>query len=111
MTTGVSPSNIQPSGVNVRAPDVVLKEGEVLVTQGRYVAVVDVPFLLGAVVSAPLIKQKLEEKGFKNVVVSEGKPAGFPLRSDGDYYVTVDWVNSPQAFDVPAAVIEHRKVA
>lgn len=89
----------------------VTEPGEVLVQRGRYVATVDVPFLLGAVVSAPLLKSKLEDKGFTNVRVSEEKPLTFPLASEGDYYVTVDWNKSPQAFDVPSAVVEHRKVA
>lgn len=72
---------------------------------------VDVPFLLGAIVSAPLLKSKLEEKGFVNVSVSEEKPAGFPLGSDGDYYVAVSWNQAPKVFDVPDAVTEHRKIA
>ena len=78
--------------------------------QGRYVATVDVPFLLGAVVSADLLRSKLIEKGFTNVLVSEKKPASFPLMSEGDYYVSVDWQNAPKVFDVPGAVTEHRKV-
>lgn len=78
---------------------------------GRYVATVEVPFFLGPVVSAPLLKSKLEEKGFSNVQVSEEKPLTFPLASEGDYYVSVDWTKTPQAFDVPSAVVEHRKVA
>ncbi len=89
----------------------VLAPGQELVQKGRYAAVVDVPFLLGALVSAPLLKTKLEEKGFTNVQVSEQKPLGFPLSSDGDYYVSVDWNRAPQAFTVPSAVTEHRKVA
>lgn len=78
---------------------------------GRYVATVNVPFLLGPVVSDSLLKEKLQGKGFTNVLVSEQKPLTFPLASVGDYYVTVDWNKSPQAFDVPSAVVEHKKVA
>jgi hypothetical protein len=89
----------------------VLDQGQALLTKGRYAAVVDVPFLLGPVVSAPLLKRELEKKGFRNVGVFEEKPARFPLQGSGDYYVTVDWVNSPQVFDVPSAVTEYRKVA
>lgn len=79
--------------------------------KGRYAAVVDVPFLLGAIVSPALMKSKLEEKGFTDVLVSEEKPIGFPLTSDGDYYVAVSWNQAPKVFDVPDAVTEHRKVA
>lgn len=71
----------------------------------------DVPFLLGALVSAPLLKTKLEEKGFSSVVVSETRPAGFPLSGSADYYVSVSWQNSPKVFDVPDAVTAYRKVA
>jgi len=81
------------------------------VQKGRYVAVVDIPFLLGPLVSPTLMKSKLEEKGFSNVQVSAEKPATFPLATSGDYYVSVDWNRPPQAFDVPSAVTEHRKVA
>jgi hypothetical protein len=62
-------------------------------------------------VSAPLLKSKLEEKGFTNVAVSEEKPAGFPLDGNADYYVAVSWNQAPKIFDVPSAVTEHRKVA
>ena len=71
----------------------------------------DVPFLLGAIVSAPLLKSKLEEKGFTNVIVSEQKPPGFPLGAEGDYYVAVSWNQAPQVFDVPDAVTAHRKIS
>ena len=84
--------------------------GQALITQGRYAAVVDVPFLLGGLVSASLLREKLQEKGFTDVQVSEGKPAGFPLTGEGDYYVAVSWNKTPQVFDVPSAVTEHRKV-
>lgn len=77
---------------------------------GRYAATVDIPFLLGPVVSKELLTAKLAEKGFQNVVVSEERPPGFPLSSDGDYYVLVSWAKAPQVFDVPDAVVEHRKV-
>ncbi len=90
---------------------VVLKPGEELVQQGRYVAVASVPFPASLIASAPLIAQKLTEKGFSNVQVSTEKPAGFPLASEGDYYLSVTWKNAPQAFAVPSAVVEHRKVA
>jgi hypothetical protein len=82
-----------------------------LVEKGSYVATVDVPFLLGAIVNAPLLKSKLEEKGFTNVSVAESKPAGFPLGGDADYYVTVSWNQNPKVFDVPSAVTAYRKVA
>lgn len=88
----------------------ILGPGQELVQKGRYAAVVDVPFLLGAVVSASLLKSKLEEKGFTNVQVTEEKPAGFPLAADGDYYVAVSWNQAPKVFDVPDAVTDHRKV-
>ena len=80
-------------------------------SKGRYAAVVDTPFLLGALITPGLLKEKLEERGFSNVVVSEEKRAGFPLGSEGDYYVEVSWNRAPQVFDVPEAVTEHRKVA
>jgi hypothetical protein len=111
VTAAATPANIRAPGVDVRAPAVVLKEGQELVQKGRYAAVVDVPFLLAPVISAPLIRSELEAKGFKNVRVSEDRPAGFPLQGGGDYYVTVDWTNLPQVFDVPGAVTEYRKVA
>lgn len=88
-----------------------LQPGQKLVQKGRYVAIVDVPFLLGAIVSAPLLKSKLEEKGFSNVVVAEKKPAGFPLPGSGDYYVSVSWNRPPKVFDVPDAVTSQKKVA
>jgi hypothetical protein len=75
------------------------------------VAVVDVPFLLGGLVTPGLLKGKLEEKGFREVFVSEDKSPSFPLSSEGDYYVGVSWKNAPQVFDVPSAVIEHGRVA
>jgi hypothetical protein len=90
---------------------VVLQPGQQLVQQGRYVATVDVPFLLGALVSPALLKSKLEEKGFTGVSVSESKPAGFPLPGLADYYVAVSWNRTPQVFDVPDAVTSHRKIA
>jgi hypothetical protein len=58
-----------------------------------------------------VLKGKLEEKGFTEVVVSEEKPAGFPLAGKGDYYVAVSWNHPPQIFDLPGAVTQHRKVA
>ena len=82
-----------------------------MVQQGRYVATVDVPFLLGAVVTPGLLKSKLEEQGFTSVVVSESRPSSWPLGADGDYYVSVGWNRAPKVFDVPSAVVEHRKVA
>lgn len=79
--------------------------------QGRYAATVDVPFLAAALISSSLLKSKLEEKGFTSVVVTDERPAGFPLGSEGDYYVLVSWPGAPKVFDVPDAVVEHRKVA
>ena len=79
--------------------------------RGRYAATVSVPFPASMIASAPLLKSKLEEKGFTNVQVSEEKPPGFPLGSEGDYYVLVSWQQAPKVFDVPGAVTEHRKVA
>lgn len=78
--------------------------------KGRYAAVVDVPFFLSALASPALLKSKLEEKGFQNVAVSREKPPGFPLGSEGDYYVSVSWNRDPQVFDVPEAVVERKKV-
>ena len=71
----------------------------------------DVPFLLGALVTPTLLKEKLEEKGFTQVAVAEERPAGWPLGQDGDYYVSVAWNRGPQIFDLPDAVVAHRKVA
>ena len=87
-----------------------LRAGQEIVSKGRYAATVDVPFLASAFISAPLLKSRLEEKGFTNVVVSEQKPAGFPLAGSGDYYVAVSWNQAPKVFDVPSAVTDHRKV-
>lgn len=84
--------------------------GQTVVQKGRYVATVDVPFLLGAIVSPELLKSKLEEKGFTSVEVAESRPPGWPLSADGDYYVSVGWLKSPKLFDVPDAVTEYRKV-
>jgi len=81
------------------------------VQKGRYAATVDVPLLLGPIVTPALLKEKLEEKGFSNVRVAEKRPAGWPLGPDGDYYVMVSWTKVPQVFDVPDAVTAHRKVA
>ena len=78
--------------------------------KGRYVATVDVPFLLGALITPSLLKEKLEEKGFTDVHVAEERPAGWPLTEDGDYYVSVGWNRAPSVFDVPDAVLAHRKV-
>ena len=82
-----------------------------MLQRGRYVATVDVPFLLGPVVTPALLREKLAEKGFTDVVVSERRPASWPLEADGDYYVSVTWPSSPKVFEVPDAVLEHRKVA
>lgn len=71
----------------------------------------DVPWLAKALVTPELLKQKLEEKGFTSVLVSENKPAGWPLGDADDYYVRVSWNSSPKVFDVPGAVTDHRKVA
>lgn len=69
-----------------------------------------VPWLAKAIVSPELLQQKLEEKGFTNVAVSEQMPPGWTLGPADDYYVTVSWANSPQAFDVPSQVTAHKKV-
>jgi len=66
---------------------------------------------LGALVSASLLKAKLEARGFTNVQVSEEKPKGFPLDGNADYYVAVSWNQAPKVFDVPSAVTEHRKIS
>lgn len=62
--------------------------------------------------TGPLLKRKLEEKGFSDVVVvSEKKPTGFPLPGSADYYVLVSWNRNPKVFGVPDAVTSRKKVA
>lgn len=78
---------------------------------GTYDATVNVPWLAQALVSPELLKRKLEEKGFTNVLVSEHEPPGWTLGPADDYYVRVSWNKPPQVFDVPSAVTSHRKVA
>jgi hypothetical protein len=82
-----------------------------VVRRGRYAANVVVPFPASMLVSASLLKSKLAEKGFTNVVVQEGRPSTWPLAGNADYYVTVDWASAPKVFDVPSAVTSHRKVS
>lgn len=64
-----------------------------------------------AIVSPGLLKTKLEEKGFSNVLVFEEKPPGWPLGDADDYYVMVSWSGMPKVFDVPSAVTAHQKVS
>lgn len=79
--------------------------------QGTYVANVNVPWLAQALVSPELLRQKLLEKGFDSVQVSEQMPPGWTLGPAGDYYVRVSWNRPPQVFDVPGAVTDYRKVS
>ena len=100
-----------PSGAPAAPLNSGVGPGQELVQKGTYLATVDVPWLAKALVTPELLKQKLEEKGFTGVVVSESKPAGWPLADADDYYVRVSWNKPAQVFDVPEAVTDHRRIS
>lgn len=98
--------------VLVSNPDSIrILPGQVLVSQGHWMATADVGFPKNLLVSASLIKAALEEQGWKRVSVFTTPPSTWPLSKNGNYFVEADWDRNAQIMSVPPEVVDMRSNA
>lgn len=95
----------------VLASDVKTLPGQLLVLPGEYLATAVVNFPKSVVVNASLISAALKEQGFRQVAVFTSAPKGWPISTDGDYFVQCVWDGAPKVFQLPPEVTDLRSRA
>lgn len=101
-----------PEAVLINNPDSVkLLPGQVLVSQGHWMATADIGFPQNLIVSASLIKAALEEQGWRNVAVFTSPPSSWPISKNGNYFVEATWQQDARIMSVPPQVVDMRSNA
>lgn len=98
-----------PAAVLVNNPEgVKLLPGQILVSQGAWMATADVGFPQNLVLSAGLIKAALEEQGWRQVAVFTSPPSSWPISKNGNFFVEAVWSRDAQIMSVPPQVVDIR---
>lgn len=102
---------IRFEGGPVVTPVVAIEEiktlpGQVLVTEGHWMATADIGFPKNLIVSASLIKAALEEQGWSAVSVFTTVPEFWPISKNGNFFIEGNWNKPAKIFAVPSEVVD-----
>lgn len=92
--------------VSDTAPLPQLLPGQVMVSQGHWMATANIGFPKNLIVSASLIKAALEEQGWNRVSVFTSLPSHWPLSKEGNFFIEADWTKNARLFQVPSEVVD-----